>query len=210
MLLKKDDIINLDRIYRLHLINSITGVKPANLIGTRSKTNQDNVAIFSSVVHLGSNPAQIGLVMRPQTFRVTDTYSNIIETGSYTINHVSQGIIKKAHYTSAKLEKENSEFDTMNLKRTFLDNFFAPFVEESPIKIGMKHLETIDLPNGCRFIVGEIELVQLPDEAINEMGQINLEQYQAAGISGLNSYYSLKHQTTLPFVRGTEMPDFNE
>ena len=52
-----NDIKNLDKVYRLNLINSITGIKPANLIATRSKNGVDNVAIFSSVVHLGSNPA---------------------------------------------------------------------------------------------------------------------------------------------------------
>ena len=66
MLVTKHDIKNLDRVYRLNLINSITGVKPGNLIGTESKEGIKNLAIFSSVVHLGSNPAQIGIVIRPQ------------------------------------------------------------------------------------------------------------------------------------------------
>ena len=142
MQLKKQDIHNLDRKYRLNLINSITGIKPANLIGTRSMAKQDNVAIFSSVVHLGSNPAHIGMVMRPQTNGLKDTYSNINETGFYTINHISNTFIKKAHYTSAKLAKEDSEFDVMKLTREFKDDFFAPFVKQSAVKIGMKQLKT--------------------------------------------------------------------
>ena len=80
MLLTKNDIQKLDRKYRLNLINSITGIKPANLVGSRSADGFDNVAIFSSLVHLGSNPAQLGLVMRPQTNARKDTYSNIQET----------------------------------------------------------------------------------------------------------------------------------
>ena len=67
MLLEENDVKQLEKKYRLNLINSITGIKPANLIGTRSQDGIDNVAIFSSVVHLGSNPAQLGFVMRPQT-----------------------------------------------------------------------------------------------------------------------------------------------
>tara|TARA_B100000683_G_scaffold277677_1_gene337958 strand:+ start:4148 stop:4780 length:633 start_codon:yes stop_codon:yes gene_type:complete len=210
MELRKTDIEKLERKYRLNLINSITGVKPANLVGTRSKENQDNLAIFSSAVHLGSNPAQIGLVMRPQTNGIKDTYSNIMETKHYTINHVSLDFIKKAHYTSAKLKKEESEFDIMKLKRSFIGDFYAPFVEKSKIKIGMSHLKSIDLPNGCIFIIGQIELIQLPDESINEKGQINLETYNAAGISGLNTYYSLKRIDSFPYVRVHEIPDFEE
>ena len=46
MLLDKNDIYELDRIKRLNIINSITGIKPANLIGTKSKEGVNNVAIF--------------------------------------------------------------------------------------------------------------------------------------------------------------------
>ena len=52
MLYSKNDIQVLDRKYRLNLINSITGIKPANLVATRSKHSQDNVSIFSSLVQL--------------------------------------------------------------------------------------------------------------------------------------------------------------
>lgn len=209
MLLKEKDIKHLERKYRLNLMNSITGIKPANLIGTRSGDHQDNLAIFSSVVHLGSDPAQIGMVSRPQTNGIKDTYSNIMETGFYTINHISGSFIKKAHYTSAKLEKKDSEFDIMNLKREFLEDFFAPFVAESHVKIGMKHLESLELPNGCIFIIGEVVLLQLPEASINEKGQLDPEQYNAVGISGLNSYYALEKITTFPYVRVNEIPDFS-
>ena len=209
MLLTKNDIQKLDRKYRLNLINSITGIKPANLVASRSSDGFDNVAIFSSLVHLGSNPAQLGLVMRPQTNARKDTYSNIQETGFYTINHISKSFIKKAHYTSAKLPKEESEFDRMKLKREFKDDFYAPFVGDSALKIGMKHLESMQLPNGCLFIIGEIALADVPDKSVNELGQINLAQYQAVGIAGLNSYYKLEKLASYPYVRTHEIPEFD-
>lgn len=210
MLLKTEDISNLERKYRLNLINSIIGIKPANLVGTRSINNQDNLAIFSSVVHLGSNPAHLGLIMRPQTHEMKDTYSNILETGIYTINHISESFIKKAHYTSAKLKKKDSEFDVMNIKKEFIDLFNAPFVKESSVKIGMKHLENIPLPNGCIFIVGEVFLIDLPEESINDEGQLDLASYNCVGISGLNTYYSLNKITSFPYVRLNGIPDFHE
>lgn len=210
MLINKEDIDQLDRKYRLNLINSITGIKPANLIGTRAKDGPNNLAIFSSVVHLGSHPAQIGLVMRPQTDGVRDTYANILQTGVYTINHVAKSFIKKAHYTSAKLGPSESEFERMQLKPQFHPQFHAPFVEESPIKIGMKHLDSITLPNRCLFIIGSVEMIDIPANTINDLGQINLGQSDAIGISGLNSYYSLNLEATFPYVRTNEIPSFDE
>ena len=51
MIIRNKEIKKLEKVYRLNLINSITGIKPANLIGTRSNKGIDNVAIFSSIVH---------------------------------------------------------------------------------------------------------------------------------------------------------------
>lgn len=208
MQLHKEDLENLERKYKLNLINSISGIKPANLIGTKSEEGKENVAIFSSVVHLGSSPAQLAFIMRPQTEIPRDTYPNIMETGFYTINHVSASLVEKAHYTSAKLERGESEFERMKLEQQYIGDFHAPFVKASAVKIGMKHVESIPLPNGCIFVIGSVELVVFPDHSVNELGQLDLEAYDGIGISGLNTYYELKKQASFPYVREDELPDF--
>lgn len=50
---------------RARFINSLSGFKSANLIATQDKQGKTNVAMFSSVVHLGASPALVGFVMRP-------------------------------------------------------------------------------------------------------------------------------------------------
>ena len=209
MVIEEERLNNLDRRYRANLINSLSGIKPANLIGTRSNKNQDNLALFSSVVHLGSQPAQIGIIMRPQIPEIKDTYANILETGYYTINSVEQPFIKKAHYTSARLKKDVSEFDVMKLKRAFINDFHAPFVSESHIKIGLRYIDRIELPNGCIFIIGEVALIELPDIMISEEGHLDLSSKKVVGISGLNSYYSLDKIASFPYAKHNEIPDFN-
>ena len=108
-----NDLDGLSKIYRLNLINSITGYKSANLIGTQSLNGITNLAIFSSVIHLGSNPALIGFVLRPTTVP-RHTYSNLKATGNFTLNTVTKDYIKEAHQTSAKYPEEISEFDVTN------------------------------------------------------------------------------------------------
>jgi flavin reductase (DIM6/NTAB) family NADH-FMN oxidoreductase RutF len=210
MLFEAQDLINLDRKYRLNLINSLSGVKPVNLVGTRSTSGLDNLAIISSVVHLGSNPAQLGFILRPQHEAPKDTYLNISETGFYTINHVSESFLEKAHYTSAKLPREESEFDRMKIEREIIKNYPAPFVKESAIKFGMQLLDILTLPNKCLFVIGEVQLLQIPDESINNLGQIDLSLHQGIGLSGLNTYYTLEKKASYPYVRNNEIPDFHE
>ena len=65
--LTKSDFYKMEIIFRINLINSSTGYKSANLIGTKSKSGIENLAVFSSVTHLGSNPAVLGYILRPTT-----------------------------------------------------------------------------------------------------------------------------------------------
>lgn len=208
MQLDKNNIDLLERHYRLNLINSISGIKPANLVATVSDAGHENVAIFSSVVHIGSSPALLGIIFRPQHDSPKDTYNNIVATGYYTINHVTTSIVQKAHYTSAKLDPNESEFERMKLTSERISNFPAPFVGECEVKIGMKLTECVPLSNGCVFVIGSVELLILPDEAVNNLGQIDLDQSNTAGVSGLNTYYDLIKKESYPFVRSHEIPEF--
>lgn len=204
----KVDIENLDRKKRLNLINSITGIKPANLVGTK-EGGYSNLAIISSVVHLGSDPALIGFIMRPSTVE-RNTLDNIKKTGKYTINHVTSNIQKKAHYTSVKLPKEQSEFEECQLTEEYINDFEAPFVKESVIKLGLTLEEIIPVKtNGTAMIVGRIELLEVGEEFLNDLYYVDLEKANTVGISGLNSYYDLKKTASYPYVRTSEFPPEN-
>ncbi|MBC7640926.1 MAG: flavin reductase, partial [Flavobacterium sp.] len=101
--ISKTDISTMDKVRRLNLINSCTGYKSANLIATKSVEGIANVAVFSSITHLGSNPAMLGFIVRPTTVP-RDTYKNIKETGFFTVNHISSEMIADAHHTSASYD----------------------------------------------------------------------------------------------------------
>jgi flavin reductase (DIM6/NTAB) family NADH-FMN oxidoreductase RutF len=210
MYLSKQAIKDTERIKRLNIINSLPGIKPANLIGTISKDNNTNLAIISSVFHLGSNPALMGFISRPGGEVRRHTYENILETRYYTINQVHLPFFKNAHYTSAKFEVEESEFEKCHLTEEYCYNFMAPFVKESKLKMGMKLVETIPVKmNDTILIIGEIEHLIIPDEAFDEKGYIDLEETGAVGISGLNTYYQLHKIGSLPYARVNELPDFD-
>ena len=198
MIFKKDYIKNADRIWRLNFINSVTGIKPANLIGSKSKHGKENLAIFSSVVHLGSNPALLGFVIRPQHKKKSHTFLNIQETQYFTINSITESFYKKAHLTSSKILE--SEFDVFNIDKEYIEDFHAPFVKKSPLKIGMRIENLVNLPNGCKLIIGSIELISIIDSYLDSAGKIDLDQSDIVGISGLNSYYSLSFLDYLPYV----------
>ncbi len=210
MYLSKQDILHLDRIKRINIINALSGIKPANLIGTQSKSGHSNLAIFSSVVHLGSNPGYFGFIMRPTNDVRRDTYNNIIETGIFTINHIHSNFAAQAHYTSAKFGATVSEFAHCGLTEEFKFDFKAPFVKESNIKMGLKHLESVPIKStNTIMLIGEVQHLFFPEFAMDAAGMINLEALDNIGISGLNIYYQLKKLATFPYARVTEPPKFD-
>ena len=184
----KEQIAALDKVYRINLINSLSGYKSANLIGTVSPGGKENVAVFSSVTHLGSHPALLGFILRPNKVP-RNTYKNIKETGCYTINHIIDDIIEDAHHTSARYPMNVSEFDVTNLKSKYKDGFIAPFVEVSPIKIAMKYLEEYFIKaNETILLLGEIQSVYIENDLLDKDGFVNLSKGKVAAINGLDGY----------------------
>ncbi|WP_281980008.1 flavin reductase family protein [Tenacibaculum mesophilum] len=182
-------------------MNSISGYKPANLIATKSTDNITNVAVFSSVVHYGSSPAILGFVLRPTTV-VRNTYNNIKETGYYTINAINEVMIEEAHHTSAKYPSEISEFDKTTLSEEFKNGFYAPFVAESPLQIGMKFLEEHYIKvNGTILVLGEVTDLYFKDSMLSEDGFLNLSKEKVAAINGVDTYMVAENYKRLSYQR---------
>ena len=201
MHLSRADIDDLDSRRRANLINSVTGIKPANLIGTKSDARIENLAIFSSVLHLGSNPPLIGMITRPVGEVPRHTYQNIKESGVYTINAVPIAKTEEAHYTSAKFDDNESEFEACGFEPHYEEGFEAPFVKESPIRFGLELVQEIPIElNGTVMLIGEIQRLYIADELIFEEGYIDLDRADIAGISGLNTYYNLSFKASYPYA----------
>jgi flavin reductase (DIM6/NTAB) family NADH-FMN oxidoreductase RutF len=194
------------KLYRLNLINSITGFKPANLIGTKSNSDVSNLAIFSSVVHLGSKPPLIGIITRPNTVP-RDTYKNIIINKFYTINHISKDMVERAHFTSAKFNEDESEFHHCNFEEEYIKDFDAPFVKESKIKIGMQLVEEKQIDaNDTILIVGEVKNIIIDEDSLEEDGSVNLGRDETVCISGLDTYYETSKISKYPYARKDNLP----
>ncbi len=194
-------LLNLEKYYRINLINKISGIKSANLIGSASKNRITNVAVFNSVIHVGANPPYLGFLLRPLTVE-RQTYNNIKETGCFTINQITASIHQQAHQTSAKYPAEISEFEACDLTEYWLNDFKAPFVEESHIKIGLSYVEEQEIKaNGTILIVGKIEQLILPKSSVLEDGHINLEMLHGIGIGGLDTYYTCQQLNRFEFAR---------
>jgi flavin reductase (DIM6/NTAB) family NADH-FMN oxidoreductase RutF len=200
----KKDIQDLPSLQRMNLINTCGGFKSGNLIGTVSKSGVTNLAVFNSVIHLGSNPPMLSFMLRPTTVE-RHTYTNFKENGFFTVNHIQEDFIDKAHQTSAKYEAEVSEFKEVGLTEEYLNGFEAPFVKESNIKMGCKYINEYFIEeHACRLIIGEIQHLFVEDGIQEEDGFLNLSKAKSAGIIGLDGYVTTELMQRYAYARPNE------
>lgn len=202
MIITTEQINDMERLYRAAFVNSVGGYRSTVLIGTKSESGQENLAIFSSVIHLGSNPALYGFVMRPATVE-RHTLDNIRETKQYTFNHLNADIYKNGHQTSAKYDVSISEFEAVGLTPFYHHDFYPPFVAESEIKIAMQLEQEVPLDiNGTILIIGRIRFIEMPDDITHADGFVDVLKAGSLTTSGLDAYYQpQKRLGRLSFAR---------
>lgn len=182
-----EEIKSSDSFFRTNLINSLSGYKSLNLIGTQDAKGITNLALFSQVFHIGANPPSVGILFRPNTV-VRHTLNNILESGFFTLNHVSSQFYKQAHWTSASWE--GSEFEATGIEAEYLNGFFAPFVKISPVKIACSLVETQTLKvNQTILLIGNIESIYIEEKGLRKDGSLDLNLLDTVTVSGLDEYH---------------------
>lgn len=179
-----------ERFYRANFINSLTGFKSASLIGTINAQGVPNLGMFSSMVHIGSDPALIGYINRPVA-AAPHTLANIKANGFYTVNHIHPNFLAQAHQTSAKYPDEANEFTEVGLTEEYIAGVQVPFVKESHIKylLSLKEIIPIQL-NDTFLVIGQLEQVLIdPSLQPTTDGFLHLDQAGSICSNGLDAYY---------------------
>ena len=201
MIYNQHDLEALEKNYRANLINSLGGFKSLVLIATKHTDGTTNLATFSSLFHLGANPALCGIIVRPTT-PDRNTLGNILATKQYTLNHVNPQFFRQAHQCSAKYPAGTSEFEAVGLTEEYQPEVFAPFVKESNIKFACELVQKTDIElNDTTLIIGKIIKIIAPDHCCLQDGFIDIEQAQTVTCSGLDSYHITHKLARLSYAK---------
>ena len=185
---RADELDQMERLYRNNLINSISGFKSANLLGSVDAQGRANLAIFSSVTHFGSNPPLLGFVVRPLVVP-RHTYKNLKSTGYFTINHIHRDHIIRAHQTSAKYDESVDEFEQCGFTKEMSELHPVPYVKRAPVKIGLEYQEEYPIKaNGTILVLGKVIELKTPPSLVKEDGFIDLAEAGSVAINGLDCY----------------------
>lgn len=205
MLFSSSEIAGMERFYRGNLINSITGFKSLNLLGTQNAAGQTNLAIFSQVIHLGADPALIGVLFRPQVPGM-HSLPNLEETGVFTLSHIRQGQSQAAHWTSARWEEP--EFEKVGLEPAWQEGFAAPYVKGAAVAMGLRLVEKMPIPqNGTTLVIGGLEWLQVEEEWIAADGFVDLLKAGTVAGVGLDGYVEGGKLVRYSYARPGKLPE---
>jgi flavin reductase (DIM6/NTAB) family NADH-FMN oxidoreductase RutF len=202
----KASILEAESFFRRDLINSLSGYKSLNLIGTRNKDGKTNLSPFSQVFHIGASPPLVGILFRPNSV-ARHTLENILDTGYFTLNHVTEEFFRQAHQTAARYEE--SEFEATGIEKIDKEGFFAPFVAISPVQVGCKLVESQTLQvNGTVLVIASIELLFVDEEGLRSDGSLDLNKLGTVTVSGLDEYHVGKKIARLSYPKpGKELEE---
>jgi len=193
-----------ERFYRANMLNSLSGFKATHLVATVNKDGIANLSLFHNVVHLGADPALIGLVNRPLS-AAPHTITNIEATGQWTMNSVQQSLVLQAHQCSAKYDAAISEFEATGLTPEYKENLLPPVVAESAVQYACKLVEIIPIKhNGTFFIIGSIEQIWVHPDLPGADGFLHLERAGLITSTGLDAYYTTRPVERLAYAKPGE------
>lgn len=200
-LLERSEIDQLEKRQRANLINSLSGYKSANLLGTISAKGQTNLALMSSVFHIGAHPPLVGALLRPHSVP-RHSLENLKELGEYTLNMVTSSMYQKAHQSSARYPREQSEFSAVGLDEEYSSRLKAPYVAQSPVRTGLKLLDTQTLAvNDTVLVIGEIVELHIEPGLLGEDGHLDLNAADAVAVSGLDEYHCATSLARLAYAK---------
>jgi len=195
----KASILEAESFFRRDLVNSLSGYKSLNLIGTKNKSGITNLSPFSQVFHIGATPPLVGVLFRPHTVE-RHTLENILNTGFFSLNHVKAEFYKQAHQTAARYG--GSEFEATGLEEFYIEGFYAPFVSSSPVQVGCQLVEAQTLQvNGAVMVIGSVEHIRVDEKGLRADGSLDLNALGTVTVSGLDEYHIGKRLAKLSYPK---------
>jgi flavin reductase (DIM6/NTAB) family NADH-FMN oxidoreductase RutF len=144
---------------------------PVWVIGTFDGNGEPNVMTASWAGICCSSPPCVAVSLR----KATQTYTNIMERKAFTVNIPSADHVKEADYFGIVSGKDEDKFAVSGLMPRKSGVVDAPYVNEFPMVIECKLLETVEIGLHTQFI-GEIMDVKVEESVLDERGNPDMEK----------------------------------
>jgi flavin reductase (DIM6/NTAB) family NADH-FMN oxidoreductase RutF len=158
--------------------------RPIGWISSINGKGERNLAPFSFFNVVGYDPPHVIFAPIAPNGIKKDTTANVLETGEFVVNMVTEDLAEQMNKTSARLAPDEDEFAFAGL--TAQDSVLVkpPRVKESPISFECKlvhHYSFKDKQNGSTILIGQVVMIHVADEILLPDFKINTELYKSIG-----------------------------
>lgn len=179
--------------------------RPIAWVSTLSASGVANLAPFSFFSGVGSNPPTLLFCPANNRFgHPKDTLANILETGQFVVNVVTEADAEAMNLTSCELEAEVDEFDFASIEKTRSQQVAPPSVASAAAAIECELLEAISLgtgPGGANVVIGRIVWIQLAEHLFDPQGTFDAHRLDTIGRMGGQEYVRTGDRFELPRPR---------
>jgi flavin reductase (DIM6/NTAB) family NADH-FMN oxidoreductase RutF len=177
--------------------------RPIGWISTVDADGIPNLAPYSFFNAVCSNPPTLLFcpAIRAKDHQRKDTLKNVIATGEFVVNIVTEALAEAMNLTSGEYAADVNEFEVAGLTAAPSAAVKPPRVAESPIHFECKldQIVTIgETPGGASIVIGRIVHIHVADEVLIPPDKIDVRKLQAVGrlagttYSRTNDFFDLR------------------
>jgi flavin reductase (DIM6/NTAB) family NADH-FMN oxidoreductase RutF len=185
------DPLDLDQAAIYKLLSGAVIPRPIGWISSVSKNGLVNLAPFSFFNAIGDDPPHVMFSTVRTNGRNKDTLNNVLETGEFVVNLVTEDLVERMNKTSEVVPHDVNEFELAGLTEAPSVYVKPPRVGESPIQFECKLVHHY-APEGHKFggavlMVGRIVMFHVDESVFLDGHKINMETYRpVARLAGTN------------------------
>jgi flavin reductase (DIM6/NTAB) family NADH-FMN oxidoreductase RutF len=162
------------------LISSAVIPRPIAWISSTSEDGVDNLAPFSFNNVVSYDPPILMVAPVGTGDDLKDTARNILDTGEYVHNLVTDDVAEAMNGSSALLDADESEFEHAGLTRAESEVVDVPRVEEAHLSMEMELYDHMEVGSST-MILGEVVYSHVDEEYLTEEDKIDATNIDATG-----------------------------
>jgi flavin reductase (DIM6/NTAB) family NADH-FMN oxidoreductase RutF len=135
---------------------------PVLLVGTYDRNGRPNIMTAAWGGICASEPPAIAVSVRRNRW----TYDAVVEKQAFTISIPSCALAAQADFAGIKSGKDMDKFEVLGLTPVRGGHVDAPYVDECPVVIELKLLQSVEIGSHVQFI-GEIIDVKIDSDCLD-------------------------------------------
>ncbi|OJW60399.1 MAG: hypothetical protein BGO65_15190 [Afipia sp. 64-13] len=149
--------------------------RPIAWITTLSRSGLVNAAPFSFFNMMGNDPPTVAIGIMPREKKLKDTAANILETGEFVINLVSEGNAQAMNLTCIDAPPDIDELTLAGLTTQESRSVAPPRIADSPISFECRVLTSLVTGPLQTIVIGQIVNAWVEDRFVQDPQRCHID-----------------------------------